>query len=325
MNAKHRTWCLTAAAALIPASVGVVRIEAQEQVSSRAVHVKCDEEGGVVNVRSGSAPLQRAIDASRPGASILVSGTCHENVTVPVGKDSITLDGRGTAAIAGPDSTRPTILVNGRHVTIRGLTITGGQFGIHVREGGSGHIDGNSISDAAVYGIAVSVVSTAVIVNNTIRNNGQAGIGLAENANAFIGFVTTADVDASPNLITGNGTQGIVVFRNSYARIVGNDISQNRANGIVVREDSHALITDNTVNGNGQNGIAVMQGSGVILGAGPGAPNSIFTRPNTTTIANGAFGILCQLSGFTDGRLGSLNGASGAESYVEGCVPSLTP
>jgi parallel beta-helix repeat protein len=104
---------------------------------------------------------------------------------------------------------------------------------------------------------------------------------------------------------------------------VGNEISQNGANGVNVRESSSAQISDNTVNGNGMNGILVVQGSGVLLGGTAGS--TIFTRPNTTTINNGAFGIRCQIAGFTDGRLGSLNGANGAESHVEGCINSLIP
>ena len=272
--------------------------------------------------RAPTGALQRAITTTDPGDTLVVSGTCHEFVTVPLDKHSITLDGRGTAEIIGSDPAQPTVMVRGRDVTIRGFTIRGGLVGIAVRDGGSGHIDGNAISNAEVYGISVSVLATAVIVNNTIQSNGQAGIGVAENGNAFIGFVNFSDIDASPNLVSGNGTQGIVVFRNSYARIVGNDISDNRANGVLVREASHALITDNVVNGNGQSGIGVQQGSGVILGAGG---ESIFARPNTTTINNGAFGIRCQIAGFTDGRLGSLNGASGTESHVEGCINSLVP
>jgi hypothetical protein len=272
--------------------------------------------------RTPAGALQKAITAADPGDTLVVSGTCHEHVTVPVGKNSITLDGGDTAAIIGSDPAEPTVLVRGRDVTIQGFTIKGGVVGIAVRDGGSGRIDGNAISDAEVYGVGVSVLANAVIVNNTIQNNGQAGIAVAENGNAFIGFVNATDLVASPNLISGNGTQGIVVFRNSYARIVGNDISHNTANGLIVREASHALVTDNVVNGNGQNGISVVQGSGVILGAGG---DSIFTRPNTTTINNGGFGIRCQIAGFTDGRLGSLTGASGAESHVEGCINSLIP
>jgi hypothetical protein len=277
---------------------------------------------GVDCDRAPTGALQKAIAATDPGDTLVVSGTCHEHVTVPVDKNSISLDGRGTAAIMGSDPEQPTVLVRGRDVTIQGFTIRGGLVGIAVRDGGSGRIDGNAISNAEVYGVGVSVLATAVIVNNTIQNNGQAGIAVAENANAFIGFVNSTDVAASPNLISGNGTQGIVVFRNSYARIVGNDISHNTANGLIVREASHALVTDNVVNGNGQNGIDVLHGSGVILGAG-GA--SIFTRPNTTTINNGAFGIRCQIAGFTDGGLGSLNGANGAQNHVEGCINSLIP
>lgn len=53
-----------------------------------------------------SGALQRAIDLARPGDTILVSGTCYENVTVPEGSDRLTLDGGGTATIVGPDATR---------------------------------------------------------------------------------------------------------------------------------------------------------------------------------------------------------------------------
>ena len=286
-----------------------------------AAYIDCDRGGTRDDRRAG--PLQRAIDRAHSGDTIVVSGTCRENVTLPIGKDSITLDGRGTGIITGVDSMQPAILVRGRDVTIAGFTITGGLVGVAFRDGGSGRVDSNTIRDAAVYGVGVSVLATAVIVNNIIQNNGQAGIAVAENANAFIGFVTASDPIASPNRITDNGTQGIVVFRNSYARIVGNDISHNRANGIIVREASHALITDNTISGNGQHGIAVLQGSGIILGSSAGT--TIFTRANSTTINNSGFGVICQISGFADGGLGSLNGANGAESYAEGCVPSLTP
>lgn len=65
------------------------------------------------------------------------------------------------------------------------------------------------------------------------------------------------------------------------------------------------------------------EGSGALLGADTG--NTIFTRPNTTTINNVGFGIRCQVAAHADGRLGSLNGNAASESYVEGCVPSLIP
>jgi parallel beta-helix repeat protein len=118
---------------------------------------------------------------------------------------------------------------------------------------------------------SVSVLSSgaAAQVDCDRRPAGAAGIAVIENSEVFIGFVNSSDTVASPNIITGNGAQGIAVFRGAYARIAGNDISFNRANGVNVRESASAHISDNILNGNGQNGILVAQGSGVTLGMEP--------------------------------------------------------
>ena len=155
-----------------------------------------------------------------------------------------------------------------------------------ITQGGRGIVDGNIIRDSGSYGVGASQLSSAVIVNNTIQNHFQAGIGVAETAYAFVGFVLSSDAVASPNLISGNRAQGIAVFRGSYARIIGNVITDNGANGVNVRESSSAQISDNTIEGNGGNGILVNQGSGVLLGTDSG--NTIFTRPNKTTRNNGS-------------------------------------
>jgi len=92
------------------------RVQAQEQSQGWA-HVNCDKEH--------TGALQRAIDRARSGDTILVSGTCYENVSIPGDKDLLTLDGGGNATINGPDATVNTILIRGpRGITIRGLTIT---------------------------------------------------------------------------------------------------------------------------------------------------------------------------------------------------------
>jgi parallel beta-helix repeat protein len=318
---KHPIRRVIVGAVLIFASAGVVasgRPQPAEHPSSpvATAHVKCDAGND-----HGRGPLQRAIDTAQPGKTILVSGTCHENVMIPLGKDGLTLDGGGTAGITPPDATLAAVLVRAKDVTVRGFTVTGGFGGIVVTQGGTAHVDGNAIRDSGAYGVIVSQLSAAVIVNNTIENSFQAGIGVAETSYAFIGFVLPSDTVASPNVITRSRAQGVVVFRGSYARIVGNDISSNGANGVNVRESSSAQISDNTINANGQNGILVAQGSGVLLGTDSG--NTIFTRPNVTTVNNLGFGIRCQIAAHADGRLGTLNGVSGPEHYIEGCVPSL--
>ena len=129
-----------------------------------------------------------------------------------------------------------------------------------------------------------------MIVNNTIQNHQQAGIGVAETAYTLIGFVLASDTVASPNIISGNRAQGIVVFRGSYARIVGNVITDNGANGVNVRESSSAQISDNTIDGNVMNGIFVNQGSGVLLGTELVTRSSVdpIRRPGTICCSESA-------------------------------------
>jgi len=265
--------------------------------------------------------LQRAIDRARPGDTILVAGTCRENVTIPEGKDRITLDGGGKAIIYGPDATQDTLSVRGRGITIKGFTITGGQDGIGVGQGGTALIDGNTIESTGGRGIDVFRVSFAVLVNNTVQNNPEIGVAVTTNSFAFIGVRTSEDTVASPNTIQNNGFAGINVSFSSSTRIVGNTSRNNGISGIRVDRASHADISDNTIDGNGRHGIHVSSGSGVNLGADTG--DGIFQRPNRTKNNNTDFGIRCEIGGNANGRLGSLNGDRGAENYSEGCVNSL--
>jgi hypothetical protein len=115
---------------------GVAAQSQKQEPNNGWAYVNCD--------KGPSGALQRAIDRATSGQTIHVSGTCYENVTIPAGKDLLTLDGGGEATIDGPDDTANTILVRGpRGVTITRLTITGGRVGIDVSRGSSALIDSN--------------------------------------------------------------------------------------------------------------------------------------------------------------------------------------
>ncbi len=91
-------------------------------------------------------------------------------MTIPEGRDRITLDGRGTAAIHGPAADLNVVLVRGRAITIVGFTITGGRAGIDVGRAASAVIDGNTIERTGRFGITVGAFGTANIVDNTIQD-----------------------------------------------------------------------------------------------------------------------------------------------------------
>lgn len=275
--------------------------------------VECDTEA--------PGALQKAIDKADPGDTLRVSGTCRENLTIPEGTDSLTLDGGGDAIIAGADAALNVILVRGRAITIRGFTITGGRVGIDVGRGASALIDGNTIEGTGRFGITVGGFGTANIVNNTIQNNPGHGILLTGNSLAFIGFRGADDTVSSPNIIRDNGLHGINVTLSSSARIAGNTIAGNLRNGINVERASQANISENTIDGNGQNGIFVTENSGVNLGTDTGA--GIFDAPNRTTVNNGLRGIACRVGGYANGRLGTLNGAGGAKNFGASCLDGL--
>ena len=286
----------------------------KQEVNSGWASVDCDKEP--------AGALQRAIDRATPGQTLLVSGTCNENVSVSIGKDLITLDGGGSGAIHGPDAVTNTLQVRGpRGVTIRGLTISGGRVGIDVSRGATALIDGNTIEDTARNGITLGGFATANIVNNTIQRKASAGILVTGNAFGFIGFATADDPVASPNIIQQNGTHGISVTLSSSARIAGNTINNNVRHGVLVERASQATVSDNTIDANGQHGIFVTENSMVNLGTDAGT--GLFDAPNRTNINNTLRGVACRVGGAANGRRGTLNGNSGAKDFGTSCVDSL--
>jgi len=281
---------------------------------------------GTIKVTCGpKETIGNALKKLKPGDTLLVSGTCNENVEISAELSRITLDGQGKATVNGPDAKTNTITVLGREVTIKGFTIRGGRRGIAVSRGGTAVIDGNTVENVAGdFGVQVSQSSSARIINNTIRNNPGNGINVSASSFAFIGFVTTLETTARPNTIQNNGTAGINVGRSSAARIHGNTITDNKTAGVLVNRASQVDIGGNTISGNGGDGILVVGNSIVNLGSDTGS--GPFQLPNTSGAPNSGFGIRCSINSSADGRLGTLNGSKGTKDFTEsGCVDSLIP
>jgi len=276
-----------------------------------------------ITVDCPSASLQAVIDKAKPGDTLVVSGTCNENLVINAELSRITLDGQGKATINGPDAKTAVITVLGREVTIKGFTIRGGRQGIQIVRGGTAVVDGNTVENTGQTGVQVSQNGTARIINNTIRNNPSHGIDVAGSSYALIGLLSIFDTIARPNTVQNNGGAGIVVARAS-ARINGNIITDNERAGVTVRLASSAEIGNNTISGNGGDGILVVGNSTVVLGSDTGS--GLFQLPNTTGAANSGFGIRCSINSSADGRLGTLIGSKGAKDFTEsGCVDSLIP
>jgi hypothetical protein len=312
-------WVLAVLALAV--AMNVPKVSAQENEHARTKHVDCDH----------GETITRALRFVRPGDTIVIEGTCNENLLLssPTGHyNGVTLDGQGAATISGPDPTLNVIELTGvSRFTIRGLTITGGNDGLSINTGSVIAIDTVVVENTGRNGIHFQRGTTmGYVVNSTIQNNRQHGIVINENSYVRVGFtdgVGASQGDTGPCVIQGNGGYGIRIQRGSSARVYTNTISNNANNGINIESASYAEIATNVINGNGKNGIAVSENSTLHLGNPSGSKNE--DQPNTTTAPNGQFGLSASWGSYVIGRMGTLNGTSGASTFTHNSNSNLTP
>jgi hypothetical protein len=134
--------------------------------------------------------IQAAVSAAAPGAMIKVCpGTYVEQVTIPAGKDGITLFSEGDlqAIIKAPPvmtSPKAIVRIEGAHdVTIRHFTITGPgggpcdslEYGVRVDTGGSATITDNHITKIRDTPFSGCQNGVGVIVGRNFQNTSGAG------------------------------------------------------------------------------------------------------------------------------------------------------
>jgi parallel beta-helix repeat protein len=268
--------------------------------------------------------IATALATVKPGDTVLVSGTCKEQVNILPEIVRITLDGQKKTTIQHPGGTQasPHALYNrGKEIIIKGFTVTGGLDGIHLSGPASAVIDGNVVVKNSGRGIHIDKGSIARILNTTVEQSGGIGVDVTGASYAYIGVFIPRVPALSPNTIRNNGGPGINIERTSGAWIVGNTISNNKESGIIVHRNAQADVVGNTINGNGGDGITVSYGSGVNFASEPRRDG-----PNQTTSGqnNSGVGIRCTIGGYVDGPAGSLTGAKGAKAIDSGCVDRVT-
>ena len=90
-----------------------------------------------------------------------------------------------------------------------------------------------------------------------------------------------------------------------------------------MRRVSHADIAGNDIDDNTRSGIEVRENSGVDLGT-----DTTLTPPfddDTNTGFNSRNGIRCRVNSYASGNIGTLTGASGAQSFSGDCIDNVDP
>ena len=259
----------------------------------------------------------------KPGDTVLISGMCKEQVSIPPEVTRVTFDGQKKATIqhpGGPAASPHALYNRGKEIIIKGFTVTGGQDGIHLSGPASAVIDGNVVTKNSGRGIHIDKGSVARILNTTVEQSGSIGIDITGASYAYIGVFIPRVQALGPNIIRNNGGPGINIERTSGAWIVGNTISGNKESGIAVHRNAQADVIGNTINANGGDGITVSYNSGVNLDSEPRRDG-----PNKTTQPNAGAAIKCSVGGFVDGPLGTLAGAKSSKEFDQTCVDRVTP
>jgi parallel beta-helix repeat protein len=192
--------------------------------------------------------VQRAID--RGGVNCLDAGRFRLSRMLVVGRDGVTLRGRGPSTVLRlADGVQSPVVVVGDHqhetperptsdVTIERLRIVGGG-----RNGHEAHPDWPFLTNSAV----VVRAGRNVVLRDLDVSGCRSACLLTEK--------DSRDVSMIGNRIDGSVWDGISLNRTAHARITGNVIRNNTASGITAEHLEDSVLDDNVLEGNKTHGI----------------------------------------------------------------------
>ncbi|RZB19119.1 hypothetical protein StrepF001_09460 [Streptomyces sp. F001] len=245
--------------------------------------------GDSIHVVVEGESIQKAVDAAEPGDTVLVTpGTYRESVKVTT--PGLTLRGAGRGTVIKPGTTKTAnscaaagngICVVGtkarklEDVTVSSLTVTG-----FTKSGVSAFgTDGLTVRNVTavkngVWGIAQEQSVRGVFRGNTARDNGDAGLFLANSVTAEEGAADTRGTVVEYNRLEGNRI-GVTVRRLRNLSVESNHITGNCAGLFVVGDENKPRAGDLAVRENHvvENNkycpktarLPFLQGSGIVL------------------------------------------------------------
>lgn len=246
--------------------------------------------------------IQEAVDAAEPGDTILLSpGTYRESVRVTTSR--LTLRGTGPGTVIAPAPT-PTgadadacaragngICVEGtdghpvRGTTITSLTVSGfPRNGLWSSRTDRLTVQGVTAEKNQRWGIALERSTRGTIVDDIVRENGDAGVMLVNTLDTETGATDTGGTVIARNRLQGNRV-GASVRRVRNVTVASNDITGNCVGMFVVGDENAPPTGAVTVSGNlvHENNrfcpktarLPFHQGSGIVL---TGVVDTLVTR-----------------------------------------------
>ena len=207
----------------------------------------------VIQVPGDYETISEALAAAPDQAIIEIApGTYAESLVIdrpvslrPAASGEVLLKPAGDEAVIAVEDTHS--------VSIEGLTIVGGQYGIFVTRSQAITIKDNSVSGSRLVGIKVRLGAADILDNRVFHAQAPYGMG--------IHVTNTTQWPPSRvigNLVFGNSRSGIYTNMTGMIEITDNIVTDNDQHGIAVTEMSHADVFDNIVVDNAETGIQLL-------------------------------------------------------------------
>src|SRR5713226_4499523 len=278
-------WLLAAVIFLLPSAAWAT-----------TVSVDCNAGGSINTALSG-------LDLEGPN-TIIVTGTCHENVAI-VDRERLTIAAPfpQTATIVAADPTDNVIFVfRSRSIRLVRLVLTGGSEGLFVSFS-EVRMNGSTIQNNTGVGVFASGMSSLQFGGNVVQNNGdgiivnqtsRAGINggtVGNNAGSGITLANGSAANIVGETIQNNAGFGVITFHTSAFQLIGSTIVGNGSTGVRVSETSHGEIFGNIIRNNGAadlsspGGVMLSEGGEAFIEGGNDISNN--TGPGVLVITHG--------------------------------------
>jgi len=186
--------------------------------------------------------IQEIVNAVLPGGMVLVGdGVYAGNVVID---HPLTLAGSAAAVIDGNGGTALTL--TGANITVRGLTLTGGDDGV-LATGEDITLMDLTVTDCSGDGIALEGASKTLIVQTDVRGAGHAGLRVND----------TVQVGVALSDLSENGESGVNVSRSTDVWFVGVNATGNAGDGISLTSMDSFALTNCVATGNAGLGLAL--------------------------------------------------------------------
>ncbi|WP_086768520.1 right-handed parallel beta-helix repeat-containing protein [Streptomyces bobili] len=245
--------------------------------------------GHMTHVVHAGQSIQKAVDAAESGDTVLITpGTYRESVTVTT--PGLTLRGVGRGVVIEPAAAKAAgtcaaggngICVVGtkerkvEDVTLASLTVTGfTRSGVYATATDGLTVRHVTAVKNGVWGIAQEGSVRGVFRGNTARDNGDAGVFLANTISAEQGATDTGGTLVERNRLEGNRI-GVTVRRLRNLTVTGNHLTGNCAGVFVVGDENkpragQVTVAENRIVRNNKScpktaRLDALQGSGIVL------------------------------------------------------------